>query len=118
MSSLPGGSGNPFDFPKAEEGICDKWSKESTFKTQNRLSEERGDEVRFPLPVHIVYLSACYKLGRISLFRFIYLFHTYTYHVNFEMKYSTFCVFLIDMFQHSNNDMNNKPLTKILSFQH
>ena len=96
MSSLPGGSGNPFDFPKAEEGICDKWSKESTFKTQNRLSEERGDEVRFPLPVHIVYLSACYKLGRISLFRFIYLFHTYTYHVNFEMKYSTFCVFLID----------------------
>lgn len=34
------------------------------------------------------------------------------------MKYSTFCVFLIDMFQHSNNDMNNKPLTKILSFQH
>ena len=22
------------------------------------------------------------------------------------------------MFQHSNNDMNNKPLTKILSFQH
>ena len=42
MSSLPGN----FEFAKAEEEICAKWKEESTFKTQNRLSEERGDEVR------------------------------------------------------------------------
>eukprot|EP00551_Chaetoceros_affinis_P005894 CAMPEP_0203662048 /NCGR_PEP_ID=MMETSP0090-20130426/151_1 /ASSEMBLY_ACC=CAM_ASM_001088 /TAXON_ID=426623 /ORGANISM="Chaetoceros affinis, Strain CCMP159" /LENGTH=1150 /DNA_ID=CAMNT_0050524789 /DNA_START=83 /DNA_END=3532 /DNA_ORIENTATION=- len=40
MSSLPGN----FEFAKAEEEICAKWKEESTFKTQNRLSEERGDE--------------------------------------------------------------------------
>ncbi len=34
------------DFAKAEEEVCDKWAKEDTFKTQNKLSEERGDEVR------------------------------------------------------------------------
>jgi hypothetical protein len=41
MSSLP----TKLEFPKEEEAICDKWAKESTFKNQNRLSEERGDEV-------------------------------------------------------------------------
>jgi isoleucyl-tRNA synthetase len=40
MSSLP----PALDFVKAEEEVCQKWSEESTFKTQNRLSEERGDE--------------------------------------------------------------------------
>ena len=33
------------DFSKAEEEICQKWKEEDTFKTQNRLSQERGDEV-------------------------------------------------------------------------
>lgn len=41
MSSLP----PALDFPKAEEEVCEKWAKESTFKTQNRLSQEREDEV-------------------------------------------------------------------------
>eukprot|EP00554_Chaetoceros_debilis_P006576 CAMPEP_0194072646 /NCGR_PEP_ID=MMETSP0149-20130528/329_1 /TAXON_ID=122233 /ORGANISM="Chaetoceros debilis, Strain MM31A-1" /LENGTH=1167 /DNA_ID=CAMNT_0038752545 /DNA_START=98 /DNA_END=3601 /DNA_ORIENTATION=+ len=40
MSSFP----SKLDFPKAEEEICEKWKKEDTFKTQNRLSEDRGDE--------------------------------------------------------------------------
>jgi hypothetical protein len=43
MSSLP----PALDFPKAEEEVCEMWAKESTFKTQNRLSQEREDEVRF-----------------------------------------------------------------------
>lgn len=41
MSSLP----PALDFVKAEEEVCQKWAKESTFHAQNRLSEERGDEV-------------------------------------------------------------------------
>ncbi len=41
MSTLP----PTFNFPKAEEHICRKWSDEDTFKSQNRLSEERGDKV-------------------------------------------------------------------------
>jgi len=40
MSSLP----PALDFAKAEEDICAKWKEEDTFKGQNRLSEERGDE--------------------------------------------------------------------------
>lgn len=40
MSSLP----PALDFVKAEEEVCQKWANESTFHTQNRLSEERGDE--------------------------------------------------------------------------
>ncbi len=43
MSSLP----PALDFPKAEEEVCEMLAKESTFKTQNRLSQEREDEVRF-----------------------------------------------------------------------
>jgi hypothetical protein len=41
MSSLP----SKLDFPKVEEETCAKWKEEGTFKTQDRLSEERGDEV-------------------------------------------------------------------------
>jgi len=40
MSSLP----PALNFAKSEEDICEKWSKDETFKTQNRLSIERGDE--------------------------------------------------------------------------
>lgn len=40
MSALAGN----IDFAKAEEEVCKKWKDENTFKTQNRLSEERGDE--------------------------------------------------------------------------
>ena len=42
MSSLP----PALDFAKAEEAICDKWAEEGTFKTQDKLGKERGDEVR------------------------------------------------------------------------
>lgn len=42
MSSLP----PALDFAKAEEDICAKWAEESTFKTQDKLGKERGDEVR------------------------------------------------------------------------
>ena len=42
MSSLP----PTMDFAKAEEEVCEKWKKEDTFKTQDRLSLERGDKVR------------------------------------------------------------------------
>lgn len=41
MSSLP----PALDFAKAEEAICDKWAEEGTFKTQDKLGKERGDEV-------------------------------------------------------------------------
>ena len=40
MSSLP----PTLDFAKTEEEICTKWSSESTFKTQDALGVERGDE--------------------------------------------------------------------------
>lgn len=52
MSSLP----PALDFAKAEEAICDKWAEERTFKTQDRLGKERGDEVR-PLHLFVVLLS-------------------------------------------------------------
>ena len=42
MSSLP----PALDFAKAEEAICAKWAEEGTFKTQDKLGKERGDEVR------------------------------------------------------------------------
>jgi hypothetical protein len=42
MASLP----PALDFPKTEEEICDKWAKEQTFKKQDELALERGDEVR------------------------------------------------------------------------
>lgn len=41
MSSLPAA----LDFPAAEEEICKKWAEEETFKNQDKLSVERGDEV-------------------------------------------------------------------------
>lgn len=40
MASLP----TALKFSSVEEEICEKWAKESTFHTQNRLSKERGDE--------------------------------------------------------------------------
>lgn len=40
MASLP----PTLDFAKTEEEICAKWEKELTFKTQDKLSLERGDE--------------------------------------------------------------------------
>jgi hypothetical protein len=42
MANLP----PALDFSKMEETICEKWEKEQTFKAQDRLSQERGDEVR------------------------------------------------------------------------
>jgi hypothetical protein len=41
MSSLP----PTLNFSEAEEEICKKWKEEDTFRLQNKLSEERGDEV-------------------------------------------------------------------------
>mmetsp|Transcript_15551 Transcript_15551/g.31465 ORF Transcript_15551/g.31465 Transcript_15551/m.31465 type:complete len:98 (+) Transcript_15551:86-379(+) len=41
MSSLP----PALDFAKAEAEICAKWAEEGTFKTQDKLGKERGDEV-------------------------------------------------------------------------
>lgn len=41
------------DFAKAEEAICDKWAEEGTFKTQDKLGKERGDEVR-PFSIVVV----------------------------------------------------------------
>jgi len=40
MASLP----PTLDFAKTEEEICSKWSTESTFKTQDALGVERGDQ--------------------------------------------------------------------------
>ncbi|KAL3911779.1 MAG: hypothetical protein SGILL_007149 [Bacillariaceae sp.] len=40
MASLP----PTLNFADAEEEICKKWKEEDTFKTQNKLSKERGDE--------------------------------------------------------------------------
>jgi len=40
MSSLP----PALDFAKAEEEICSNWTAEETFKTQQDLGKERGDE--------------------------------------------------------------------------
>lgn len=44
MSSLP----PALDFPATEEQICEKWKTDKVFKTQDKLSLERGDEVRTP----------------------------------------------------------------------
>lgn len=41
MASLP----PALDFAKTEEEICAKWAAEETFKTQDALGLERGDEV-------------------------------------------------------------------------
>ena len=41
MASLP----PALDFPKTEEDICAKWAEEETFKNQDKLALERGDEV-------------------------------------------------------------------------
>jgi hypothetical protein len=62
MSFLP----PALDFPKSEEEVCEKWANESTFHTQNRLSEERGDEVRTCLLV-------CLESSSISVYRFVCL---------------------------------------------
>lgn len=43
MSSLP----PALNFPETEEGICKKWKEEDSFRQQNKLSEERGDDVSF-----------------------------------------------------------------------
>ena len=43
MASLP----PALDFPKTEEEICAKWAEENTFKKQDELALERGDEVRY-----------------------------------------------------------------------
>ena len=50
MANLP----PALDFAKTEEEICEKWAKEDTFKTQDRLSLERGDEVRIITMYHQV----------------------------------------------------------------
>ena len=42
MSALP----PTLDFAAAEEEICAKWKEEDTFLTQDKLSLDRGDEVR------------------------------------------------------------------------
>ena len=42
MASLP----PALDFSKMEEAICEKWDKEGAFQAQDRLAQERGDEVR------------------------------------------------------------------------
>lgn len=41
MASLPPN----LDFSATEEEICARWVEEGTFKAQDRLSQERGDEV-------------------------------------------------------------------------
>lgn len=33
------------NFSDAEEEICKKWKEEDTFRLQNKLSKERGDDV-------------------------------------------------------------------------
>jgi len=53
MANLP----PALDFAKTEEEICEKWAKENTFKTQDALSLERGDEVRI---ICIVYCSCVF----------------------------------------------------------
>ena len=42
MASLP----PAMNFAEMEEEICENWKKDETFKTQDKLSIERGDEVR------------------------------------------------------------------------
>ena len=48
MANLP----PALDFAKTEEEICEKWAKENTFKTQDALSLERGDEVRICIELY------------------------------------------------------------------
>lgn len=44
MSSLP----PTMNFADVEVDICKKWQADDTFRLQNKLSEERGDEVSYP----------------------------------------------------------------------
>jgi hypothetical protein len=53
MSSLP----PALDFSATEEEICGRWVKEGTFKAQDRLSCERGDEV---IQLHGAFLGGDY----------------------------------------------------------
>jgi len=41
MSSLP----PALNFAETEEGICKKWKEENSFHQQNKLADERGDDV-------------------------------------------------------------------------
>ena len=41
MSSLP----PALNFADIEEEICKKWKEENSFHQQNKLAEERGDDV-------------------------------------------------------------------------
>lgn len=60
MANLP----PALDFAKTEEEICEKWAKENTFKTQDALSLERGDEVRIIMYscIAVVCLFAVYLI--------------------------------------------------------
>lgn len=46
MSSLP----PALNFSDVEEDICKKWQEDDTFRLQNKLSIERGDEVSDTTP--------------------------------------------------------------------
>ena len=46
MSSLP----PALNFAETEEGICKKWKEENSFHQQNKLADERGDDVSEKVP--------------------------------------------------------------------
>ena len=71
MASLP----PALDFSKMEEAICEKWEKEGAFQAQDRLAQERGDEVSlrelssiFALLLHCIHLRYVRRSHRNSPF--------------------------------------------------
>jgi isoleucyl-tRNA synthetase len=55
MSSLP----PALNFAETEEVICKKWAEEDSFQQQNKLSLERGDEVRWLHDVATRFRAGC-----------------------------------------------------------
>ena len=56
MSSLP----PALNFAEAEVEICNKWKAEDSFRQQNKLAEDRGDDVsRIEDQIHSVLLFGC-----------------------------------------------------------
>lgn len=63
MASLP----PALDFPKTEEEICAKWAEEQTFKKQDELALERGDEVRLMIAACSSVFNSFYRVcGHVS----------------------------------------------------
>jgi hypothetical protein len=66
-SSTPLSLPPALDFPAMEETICQQWKDDGTFKTQDRLSVERGDPVRDPRSKMVIHCAVVDVLLRLFI---------------------------------------------------